>query len=507
MKPFSAAAVALPFFRWRDRSGRSAAARSAGAAPPPKRQPSLVRRLVVLQAVLSAAVLTAGGFTLSAFFAERSTAAFDERLGEDVLDLVSGTSVDETGDVAAPTLTDARTGYAYSGKYWELVTPSGAGQVRAIDRSRSMWDAPDFALPPGGEAELASQAGKTIDYDGVGPAPTGSPPAQPGAPIRKEPVRIAAEEVRIAGVKDPIIFMVAQDRSPIDSNIRTFEISVAIALAALLAMLIAGVILQVRVGLRPLFRLQRDVTAVRTGKTDRVGGDYPAELEPLALELNALVAHNQEVVERQRTHVGNLAHALKTPLTVMDAEAQAQGGELAGVVRRQVAVMREQVDHHLRRARASARQLGGGERTAVAPLLEELALTLERIFHDKPVVIDWRAPDDLFFHGERQDLLELAGNVMENACKWCKGRVRATAEATSPTTFSLMVEDDGPGLAAKDRTEVLQRGARLDETAPGSGLGLSIVDELAKAYGGDLALSDSSWGGLRATLSLPRAEA
>jgi signal transduction histidine kinase len=507
VKPLSAAAAALPFFRWRDRAGRSAAARATSAAPPPKRQPSLVRRLVVLQAVLSAAVLTAGGFTLSAFFAERSTAAFDERLGEDVLDLVSGTSVDETGDVAAPTLTDARTGYAYSGKYWELVTPSGAGQVRAIDRSRSMWDAPDFALPPGGEAELASQAGKTIYYDGVGPAPTGSPPAQPGAPIRKEPVRIAAEEVRIAGVKDPIVFMVAQDRSPIDSNIRTFEISVAIALATLLAMLIAGVILQVRVGLRPLFRLQREVTAVRTGKTDRVAGDYPAELEPLALELNALVAHNQEVVERQRTHVGNLAHALKTPLTVMDAEAQAQGADLAGVVRRQVAVMREQVDHHLRRARASARQQGGGERTAVAPLLEELALTLERIFQNKRVEIDWRAPDDLFFHGERQDLLELAGNVMENACKWCKGRVRVTAEAISPASFSLTVEDDGPGLAAKDRAEVLQRGARLDETAPGSGLGLSIVDELAKAYGGDLSLSDSTWGGLRTTLTLPRAEA
>jgi signal transduction histidine kinase len=510
VKPLGASPSALPFFARRDRSGPASAVRTSEAAPPPRprRRPSLVRRLVVLQGVLSAIVLVAGGFTLSAFFAERSTAAFDERLGEDVLDLVSGTSVDETGDVAAPTLTDARTGYAYSGKYWELVTPSGASQVRAIDRSRSMWDAPDFTLPRGGEAELASQAGKTIYYDGVGPAPTGAPSAQPGAPVRKEPVRIAAEEVRIAGVKDPIIFMVAQDRSPIDSNIRTFAVWVAVALAALLAMLIAGVVLQVRVGLRPLFRLQREVAAVRTGKTDRVAGDYPAELDPLASELNALVAHNQEVVERQRTHVGNLAHALKTPLTVMDAEAQARPGELAGVVRRQVEVMREQVDHHLRRARASARQQGGGERTAVAPLLEELALTLERIFQDKGVEVDWRAPDDLFFHGERQDLLELAGNVMENACKWCKARVRVTAAQTAtPTSFSLTVEDDGPGLAAGDRKGVLQRGARLDESAPGSGLGLSIVDELAKAYGGDLTLADSPLGGLKATLTLPRAEA
>jgi len=176
-------------------------------------------------------------------------------------------------------------------------------------------------------------------------------------------------------------------------------------------------------------------------------------------------------------------------------------------MRRQSDVMRQQVDHHLRRARASARQQGGGERTEVGPVLDELALTLERIFRDKGVEVDWRCPDDLFFHGERQDLLELAGNVMENACKWCKGRVRAIAQAESPAQLSLAVEDDGPGLAAEDRTEVLQRGARLDETAPGSGLGLSIVDELARAYGGGVALGDSTLGGLKVTLTLPRTDA
>jgi signal transduction histidine kinase len=313
--------------------------------------------------------------------------------------------------------------------------------------------------------------------------------------------------VRIDKVKDPVIFLVAQDRSPIDSNMRAFELSVGLALLVLLAMLVAGVVLQVRVGLRPLFQLRREVAAVRTGKTTSVAGDYPAELEPLATELNALVAHNQDVVERQRTHVGNLAHALKTPLTVMAAEAHARPGPLAEVVGRQAEIMREQVDHHLRRARAAARPQGGGERTAVAPVLEELSLTLERIFQDKSVEVDWRAPDDLFFHGERQDLLELAGNVMENACKWCKGRVRADARITSPTQLTLTVEDDGPGLAADDRQEVLQRGARLDETAPGSGLGLSIVDELARAYGGGLALADSNLGGLKAVLVLPRTDA
>ena len=313
--------------------------------------------------------------------------------------------------------------------------------------------------------------------------------------------------MKITGAHQPVIFLLANDRSPIDANIRTFATTTAVALAVLLAMLIGGVMLQVRVGLRPLFQLQREVADVRTGKTDRVAGDYPAELEPLAVELNALVAHNQDVVERQRTHVGNLAHALKTPLSVMAAEAQARPGPLAEVVGRQAEVMRQQVDHHLRRARASARLQGGGERTEVAPLLEELALTLERIFRDKGVEVDWRCPDGLFFHGERQDLLELAGNVMENACKWCKARVRVDARPISATTLELTVEDDGPGLAAEARGEVLQRGARLDESAPGSGLGLSIVDELAKAYGGALTLDDSAMGGLKVRMSLPRSEA
>jgi signal transduction histidine kinase len=494
-----------------------APAREDGAAAPqtsqPRRtgrdngrQPSLVRRLVVLHAALSAVVLLAGGLALSAFFAERSTAEFDDRLSQDVIDLVAGTSVDDTGDVAAPTLTDERAGQAYSGKYWELADPAGGASLKPIARSRSLWDE-DIALPPGGMALLFASPGKPVFYDGVGPAPTNAPLTEPGAPIREEPVRIAAELVRITGVKDPVVYLVSQDRSPIDSNIRTFATSTALALAVLLATQIAGVVLQVRVGLRPLFLLRREVAAVRTGKTDHVAGEYPAELEPLASELNALVAHNQEVIERQRTHVGNLAHALKTPLTVMAAEAQARPGPLAEVVARQADAMREQVDHHLRRARAAARPQGGGERTAVAPVLEELSLTLERIYRDKGVEIDWRAPDDLFFHGERQDLQELAGNVMENACKWCKARVRIEARPLTETQLTLTVEDDGPGLAAKDRGEVLQRGARLDETAPGSGLGLSIVDELARAYGGSLALTHSAMGGLTATVTLPRTEA
>jgi signal transduction histidine kinase len=269
--------------------------------------------------------------------------------------------------------------------------------------------------------------------------------------------------------------------------------------------LILAVIVQVRVGLQPLFRLRREVADVRRGKTDRLQSDYPTELTPLTDELNALVRHNQETVERQRTHVGNLAHALKTPISVMLTEASQRPGPLAEVVTRQADVMRQQVDHHLRRARAAARSQGPGERTSVAEVLDELSRTLEKIFRAKGVDIDWDAPDDLWFQGERQDFMEIAGNAMENAGQWCKGRVRVRAVPEGAERLRLTVEDDGPGLTPEQREEVIRRGARLDESAPGSGLGLSIIDELARAYRGALILGNSNLGGLSVAVDLPRA--
>ncbi|MGZ8364519.1 MAG: ATP-binding protein, partial [Caulobacteraceae bacterium] len=264
-------------------------------------------------------------------------------------------------------------------------------------------------------------------------------------------------------------------------------------------------IIQVRVGLHPLFELRREVMAVRKGRAEAVEGVYPSELAPLAAEMNALVAHNVEVVERQRTHVGNLAHALKTPLSVMLEEARRTPGPLSDLVIRQAEVMHSQVDHHLRRARSAARSQGSRERTPVEPVLDELGRTLERIHRVKGVEIDWRADTGLAFQGERQDLLEMAGNLMDNACKWSKGRVRAEATLVHGNRLCLVVEDDGPGLSAEEREQVIKRGARLDETAPGSGLGLSIVDELARAYGGKLMLGASDWGGLKSELDLPAA--
>jgi signal transduction histidine kinase len=187
----------------------------------------------------------------------------------------------------------------------------------------------------------------------------------------------------------------------------------------------------------------------------------------------------------------------------MLTEAERAKTPLAELVMRQAQIMRGQVDHHLRRARAAARAQGPGERTPVAPVVDELSRTLAKIFQDRKLHIDWDVDEALAFHGERQDLLEMIGNVMENAAKWSRRKVLVRAAAGGPAQLRVTVEDDGPGLPPERRGEVLQRGARLDESAPGSGLGLSIVEELAKAYGGSIQLADSALGGLRVELVLP----
>ena len=455
-------------------------------------RPSLARRLVILAVGWSFAALVVTAVVLALLFQQAALRRFEQTLGVLVDNLIAGSTY-ENGAMVAPAFTDARALRVYSGLYWTIAapTPDGRLTMRAASRSRSLWDTE--LRPPSDLLQRVRQTpGRFVTFDANGP--------QIGERLRGV-ARIATIDGHEA------VFIAAEDRGPIDRDVLNFIAATALAFVALGAGLIAAVVVQVRVGLRPLFRLQAEVAAVRRGKSERLQEAYPTELEPLAEELNALVLHNQETVERQRTHVGNLAHALKTPISVMMTEAGQRPGPLADVVSRQAEAIRQQVDHHLRRARAAARAQGPGERTPVAEVLDELSRTLERIFQDKGIIFDWDAPDDLWFQGERQDFLEIAGNAMENAGKWGRRRVRVRAMALSPDVLRLTVEDDGPGLPAERREEVVRRGARLDENAPGSGLGLSIIDELARAYRGSLDLGESTLGGLAVQVDLPRSEA
>ncbi|MDA0338636.1 MAG: ATP-binding protein, partial [Proteobacteria bacterium] len=276
------------------------------------------------------------------------------------------------------------------------------------------------------------------------------------------------------------------------------------ALGFLGAGLVAAVIVQVRYGLRPLRHLQAALGRVRSGDADRLEGEYPREIAPVVGELNALIDHNAEVVARARTHVGNLAHALKTPISVLMNDSDADDTPLAGVVKHQVEVMRRYVDHYLVRARTAASGTVIGSRTLVLPALQSLKRTLDRIHADRRLSITISGGERLNFRGERQDFDEVLGNLMDNACKWATSKVHVSVEKQQ-AVLVFSVEDDGPGISDEQQQTALGRGKRLDEAVSGSGLGLSIVKDIAGLYGGGVFLGRSSLGGLKVELTLPAA--
>ncbi|MGE3302382.1 MAG: ATP-binding protein, partial [Hyphomonadaceae bacterium] len=391
---------------------------------------------------------------------------------------------------------DPRFGQTFSGRYWQvaLITADGGVDPGPQLRSASLWDE-ELPLTEPMIARLAADPGGTIFLDAQGP--------------NDQRMRIAAQRVRLDGVAQPLALMAAADVRPVLADARRFTTTLFVALGVLGAGLLAAVFLQVRIALAPLNRVRADIADVRRGRRAKLEGAYPDEIAPLTTELNALLDHNRDVVERARTHVGNLAHALKTPISVLLNEARASEGPLADLVRRQTEGMARNVEHYLQRAQAAARAEALGARTPVKPVLEDIARTLVRLYGArKDIDIAVEAERDAVFRGERQDLEEMAGNLMDNACKYGRGavRVQLAAPARTGETFSIAVEDDGAGLSAEQRDVALQRGVRLDERETGAGLGLSIIADLSRAYGGQLALGDSALGGLKATLTLPSAE-
>ena len=303
---------------------------------------------------------------------------------------------------------------------------------------------------------------------------------------------------------------VAGDAAEISGETHSFDQALIVTFSLLAAVLLLTTMFQVRFGLAPLNRITDSLAAIRAGKAERLAGEFPVEIAPLARETNALIDANKEIVERARTHVGNLAHALKTPLSVIVNEANAHKRDaFAGKVLEQAEIMRDQVARHLERARLAARLSVVGSETEVAPVVTALARTMEKIHRDKGIAVDVRADPEARFRGERPDLEEMIGNLVDNACKWASARVaiEVVRERPDPAREAqlvrIVVDDDGRGLSPSEREQAAMRGKRLDETKPGSGLGLSIVVELAALYGGELKLGTAPLGGLRAELVLP----
>lgn len=452
------------------------------------RDVSIATRLFVSSALWTFLVLLIGGLLLSAYYRRQTESSFDERLGVYLRALVADVATSGGDSSEAVNLGDPQFELVASGRYWQITRMDG--ENREVRTSRSLFSArlpklADFGVQPG-----------------VGGARSGTVLGPDGRELR------IVERTIDAGDNGIFLVQVAATTEDIVADASRFAIALGVVFVALGAGLLATTAFQVRFGLAPLRDLQNAIGAVREGARDRIEGEYPSDIAPLAEELNLLIAANHDVVERARVQVGNLAHALKTPLSVLTNEEPDNEGALAAKVREQAAIMRDQVSYYLDRARVAARAGAIGTTTEVSPALGGLVRTFRKIYPDRAIE-DGAPPDNLRFLGERQDFEEMVGNLLDNACKWARGRVRLGLRLEdAPAGRSVLVmeiDDDGPGLAPDSRALAVQRGKRLDESRPGSGLGLSIVTDLASAYRGAFALGDSPLGGLRATLRLPAA--
>jgi signal transduction histidine kinase len=462
-----------------------------------RRQRSLRFRLLAATLLAVLVALALAGLLLSGLFRDHVMRQFSRTLTEQLDQVTARLEFDGTGQprLGGEQLSDPRWSRPYSGLYWQI-DRAGATPLAAVLRSRSLWDT---TLQPPADAPAA---GEVHVHEVPGPQ---------GAALL-----LVERTVQPPGAAaPPWRLMVAADLGETAQAIQRFTGMLAASLGALLLLLGAAAVAQVAVGLAPLRALQRSLAGVHAGQAQRIDAHFPAEVQPLVDDFNRVLDHNAAIVARARTQAGNLAHAVKTPLAALAQAASAaqrnpvDAGALAARVHDQVAVARRHVDWHLARARAAAAHGMPGVRAAVAPALAGLVRVLERVHAERGVRITCAAvADDLHFAGEVQDLQEVAGNLIDNACKWARSAVQVQAwgaDTPAGRRLHLVIEDDGPGIAPQRRAAVMARGARLDESVPGSGLGLAIVSELVGLYGGTVTLADAATGGLRVEVELPGA--
>ncbi|ESR22810.1 ATP-binding protein [Lutibaculum baratangense] len=447
---------------------------------------SLAFRLFLLATGWSLLALLVAGVVLSTWYRSTVERGFQTLLDVYSLNLVASVEQNEGGLLSGtPNLGEPRFSSFQSGWYWQVQVAGSPGPgIGSPSLAGSRLE-----MPPPRDAPYDREFRRDAVIEGPG-----------GRSL------LAVERVVIFDTTgDRLNFLVAGDLGDVEAELTAFRNRLIIVFAVLGAGLVTISVAQVRVGLRPLRRLRLALSAIREGEAAHLEGEYPPEIMPLVRELNGLMAANTKIIERARTHVGNLAHALKTPLSVLMNEARADGGRLSGKVLEQSAIMRHQLDLYLERARMAGRTRVLGATIEVKPVLDALARTMERIHEDRGISVVAECPERVRFQGEQQDLEEILGNLVDNACKWARALVRVEVRPVGQSQIEIVIDDDGAGLAAGQREEALKRGRRLDTSRPGSGLGLSIVSELVELYEGSLTLEEAPGRGLRARVVLPRA--
>jgi signal transduction histidine kinase len=451
-----------------------------GADDAPKRlgTGSLSRRMIIISAAWILILLIGGGIALDRVLANTVSKSFDDQLGYVLTSMIASAEIGPDGEVRMNRpLGDQRFLEPNSGLYWQI-----SGKDVAPFPSRSLWDR---ELKP-----KMNTIGSAINF-------------RDSSEFSGEPLRIAERSILLPTSDTRWIFMVAQSRSGLDSQIlqlRSILITSFLILAIGLIILAA---LQALYGLSPLRSVRHSIAEMRSGRASRVEGALPDEVMPMVNELNALLDHNEKQAEEARLHAGNLAHALKTPLTVIMNSATAKSSDLDEIVIREATTMRRQVDHHLARARAVGRRGHSHSRAEIWASLESVERAVSRLYAH--VRLDMAGAKTLTARVERQDLDEMLGNLIENAAKYGGGSVFVTVE-DSDGFAEILVEDDGRGIPEAERVRMFDRGARLDTGKPGTGLGLAIVRDVAEIYGGTVALEESEdLGGLLVRLRLPKA--
>jgi signal transduction histidine kinase len=457
------------------------------------RNASLGRRLLLAaMAFIAVAMIVAAvavGFVLHRFVQGQ----IDQRLDTQVTFLSSMLRVGPDGLIAlsgsadGPPFERARRGW-----YWQITGPKNSLRSQSLEGANlATPDVPDVDArpppPPPPHGDRPPKDGRPRPADGPGP--------------EDDYLHYRIQRAVVSGT--PVMIVVSAPRGAVWGPLREAMVTLAISLGVLAIALIFAIMLQVRLGLRPLEHLRQSVSDVRAGRRERVPEHQPLEVQPLVAELNSLLDQNAANLDRARRHVANLAHGLKTPLATLAISLSGPGhgnSQLAPVVD----LMERRIRHHLARARVAA--LGGPARvlTLIAPRVRDLGDVLGKVHAEREIRLTVDIAADVAVACEPQDFDEMAGNLMENAFKWARGRIVVRADAGDRTT-SLMIEDDGPGLRPAEILQVLRPGERLDESAPGFGFGLSITRELAELYGGGVELNPLQHCGLRASLLLPTA--
>ncbi len=440
------------------------------------RRRTLRWRLVATSAGWVIATLLVSATVLVLFFRDHIERRFDGSLADHLEELVAASEVAADGTfVLSWRPFDPRFNRPRSSWYW---------QVRQEGRTLARSDSLSGAELPVGDAPI----GPSVTRELGGPS--------------GEALRAVEQAVTLPRGASRFVYTLAGPVADIDADVARFTVQIAATMTLLAAGLLAAVFFQVRFGLKPLRAVREALSRVRTGASERLDGAFPEEIGPLVEELNALLERNAAMLERARAHAADLAHALKNPLTVIKNESGSMTGATGDVLRKEVDAMSAAIDRHLSRARAAGGRAIPGLSTDVGDVVDDLRYSLERVHRDRNLAIEAGDLDGRTVLGEREDLEEMLGNVMDNACKWAERRVLVGA-ASRDGRVLITIDDDGPGLPANRLEEVLRRGARLDESTPGTGMGLAIVRDLVEAYNGSLGLARSPLGGLRVTVSLP----